>query len=224
MENKINRKKRIKRPWPTKEAMEQVYAKKLWGGQTFDFYSGEGSHLPEIIAPYINVVVSFLEPFEKPLAICDLGCGDFNVGKELVPYAKNYVAADIVPELVERNKEMFKATSVQFYCLDLANDELPKGDCAILRQVLQHLSNDEIKRIIPKLDRFKYVILTEHLPEGYFTPNKDIISGQGIRLKKQSGVNLMGAPFHMKVKKEKQLLSTHLPNGKGRIVTMLYEM
>jgi hypothetical protein len=64
--------------------------------------------------------------------------------------------------------------------------------------------------------------LTEHLPDGDFIPNKDIISGQGIRLKKQSGINLTEAPFHFNVKEEKELLSIDLENGKGRLVTTLF--
>ena len=42
-----------KQPWPTKEAMIQIYEKNLWGGNSTEFYSGEGSHLPNIIQPYI---------------------------------------------------------------------------------------------------------------------------------------------------------------------------
>lgn len=61
--------------------------------------------------------------------------------------------------------------------------------------MVQHLSNNEIKNVVEKLYKFKYVILTEHLPEESFEPNKDIISGQGIRLKNQSGVNLLVPPF-----------------------------
>ena len=49
-----------KRPWATKAAMEQVYEKQLWGTNDSGFYSGEGSHLPELTNPYIDVVRSFL--------------------------------------------------------------------------------------------------------------------------------------------------------------------
>ena len=65
--------------------------------------------------------------------------------------------------------------------LDIAADYLPSGDCALLRQVLQHLSNAEVQNILRKITGFKYIILTEHLPNGDFIPNKDVISGQGIR-------------------------------------------
>jgi SAM-dependent methyltransferase len=213
-----------KKPWPTKDAMEQVYKMKLWGNNKTDFYSGDGSHHPEIVNPYIAVVKTFLTSFNKPLSVCDLGCGDFNIGKELVEYSAKYIAVDIVKDLIEYNKEKFKAVNLEFDCLDIAKDNLPKAHCAIVRQVLQHLSNAEIESILIKLRHFKYIILTEHIQEGKFEPNKDIISGQGIRLKKQSGINLLAPPFNFKVKEEKELLSIKLDYTEGLIVTTLYEI
>ncbi len=73
-----------KTPWPTKEVMNQIYEKNLWGGNENEFYSGEGSHNPEIVEPYLQTLKSFLSSFENPLTVCDLGCGDFNVGQHLV--------------------------------------------------------------------------------------------------------------------------------------------
>ena len=224
MKKKENKPKSIKTPWPTKEAMEQVYEMKLWGGNTSDFYSGMGSHHPEVINPYIEVVSSFLRSFQNRLTVCDLGCGDFNIGKELVNYTTKYHAVDIVTSLIERNIEKFKEDHLEFQCLNIAVDDLPSGDCALLRQVLQHLSNTEIQRIVSKLTDFEYIIVTEHLPEVDFIPNKDIISGQGIRLKKNSGVNLTAGPFNLKVKEETQLLSVILNGQKGNIVTTLYKI
>jgi hypothetical protein len=216
--------KRIKKPWPTKEAMEQVYEMKLWGGFEFDFYSGVGSHHFAMVDPYIDVLKSFLTSFESPLVVCDLGCGDFNVGKELVKHTKSYIAVDIVRDLIARNKEKFYEENLEFHCLDIAVDDLPSGDCALLRQVLQHLSNIEVQNILGKLIDFKYIVLTEHLPKGVFIPNKEIISGQGIRLKKQSGLNILAPPFNFRVKEEKQLLSVGLDDYSGVIVTTLYEI
>lgn len=224
MTKKKNSSKKVKRPWPTKDAMEQIYEMKLWGDNTTDFYSGVGSHNPEIINPYIDVLTSFLTSFINPIVVCDLGCGDFNVGKELVKHTKKYVAVDIVNDLIEFNKTKFKDENLEFYCLDIAIDDLPSGDCALLRQVLQHLSNTEVQKILDKLVDFKYVILTEHLPVGEFVPNKEIISGQGIRLKKQSGINLLASPFNFKLEEKKQLLSIVLNDNKGVIVTTLYRV
>lgn len=220
----MNKKNQLKKPWPTKDAMVQIYENNLWGGNQSEFFSGDGSHNPELINPYLETVTSFLDAFETPPIICDLGCGDFNIGKELVKYSKKYIAIDIVPELIAHNKKTFKANNLEFHSLDIAKDKLPAADCVILRQVLQHLSNAEIKSVGEKLYDFKYVILTEHLPEEDFEPNKDIISGQGIRLKKQSGVNLLAPPFNFKVEEKKQLLSLNSTDSKGVVITTLYKV
>ena len=214
----MNQKK--KTPWPTKAAMQQIYEQKLWGGKDVDFYSGEGSHHLDIVEPYLKAVISFLK--NKKLSVCDLGCGDFNIGQHLIKYTKNYIAIDIVERLIERNQNHFKAYNLEFQCLNIAADKLPNADCVILRQVLQHLSNAEIASITKKLNAYKYIILTEHLPVGDFISNKDIISGQGIRLKQQSGVNLFAAPFNLKVKNETIL--NEVTVDKGRIVTTLYTL
>ena len=198
--------KRNKKPWPTKKAMQQVYQERLWGSGASEFYSGEGSHLPEIVEPYVKTVFDFLSQFNKNISVCDLGCGDFNIGKELVSYTKKYSAVDIVPELILRNQNLFQIPNLEFQCLDIAKDDLPIADCAIIRQVLQHLSNAEVLQIIRKLKQYKYIIVTEHLPSDEFIANVDIISGQGTRLKKKSGIQLLQPPFNLKIVEEKELL------------------
>ena len=168
------------------------------------------------------MVTKFLTSFQEKLTVCDLGCGDFNIGKELVPYTKQYIAVDIVDALIERNKKKFKDDRLAFHCLDIAVNPLPKADCIILRQVLQHISNNEVAQVLQKVHQYKYIILTEHLPSGAFEPNKDIISGQGIRIKKNSGLLVLQPPFDLKVKDQKLLLSLPLKNNMGVIKTFLY--
>lgn len=216
--------KKIKKPWPTKKVMEQVYKMKLWGSNESEFYSGDGSHNIDIVNPYIEILVSFFKSLKKTLTICDFGCGDFNIGNQLVQYTNKYIAIDIVLDLIEFNKEKFKQEKLEFKCLDIAVDNLPSGDCAIIRQVLQHLSNTEVQNVLSKLSDFKYIIVTEHIPNGNFVTNKEIISGQGIRLKKQSGLNILVAPFNFQVKEEKEFLSIDLGGNKGVIVTTLYTL
>lgn len=214
----------VSKTWPTKAAMEQVYAKNFWGGEVGSFYSGEGSHDHQLVDPYVEVVISFLKSLDKPVVVCDLGCGDFNIGKQLAPYTLKYHAVDIVEDPIAYNQKHYASDAIDFQCLDLAKDTLPHGDCAIIRQVLQHLSNDEVLAICSQLSNYKYVIVTEHLPQDNFIPNLDIISGQGIRLKKKSGVDLLATPFNLKVRDQKHLLTIPLKKNKGKIVTWLYEM
>ncbi|TLF44118.1 class I SAM-dependent methyltransferase [Maribacter aurantiacus] len=214
--------KKPKKPWPTKAVMEQIYEQYLWGGNPGEFYSGDGSHDPAMVEPYLKAVTHFLRSFHPPLTVCDLGCGDFTIGKRLVPYTREYIAVDIVEDLITWHKKNNALEQVSFHCLDIAKDSLPQADCIILRQVLQHLSNEEIKAIVKKLSNYTYVLVTEHLTEDDFEPNIDIISGQGIRLKKQSGVDLLAPPFLLKVKEAKELVAVPSTSGKGVVSTNLY--
>lgn len=212
----------MKTPWPTKDVMDQIYDLKLWGGKEFDFYSGKGSHDSKITAPYLKDVIAFFKSHKNELTVCDLGCGDFNIGKHLTKYTKKYSAIDIVEKLIERNKTLFKEKNLEFHCLDIIQHKLPSADCVILRQVLQHLSNKEIQKIIEKLTQYKYIVLTEHIPMKNFVPNKDIIAGQGIRLKHNSGVNLLEAPFNMKVIAEQKFDEIIMDGNKSQIITTIY--
>jgi hypothetical protein len=95
----------------------------------------------------------------------DLGCGDFNVGKNFVSYCSKYIACDISSVILSRNQQLYKFENVEFRQLDLAVDELPIGDIAIVRQVLQHLSNADIANFVRRINAhkpYKYVLITEH--------------------------------------------------------------
>jgi len=219
-----SRSKSSKISWPTKDVMEQIYDQSLWGGKEFDFYSGIGSHDPMIVNIYVKTVTNFLKSHDHKMTICDIGCGDFNIGQHIFKYSKKYFAIDIVEELIERNKIKFKTKNLEFLCLDIANEVLPKADVIIIRQVLQHLSNNEIQQILNRLKTCKYIILTEHLPVGDFIPNTNKIASQGIRLKQQSGVDILSAPFNFKVKKEDVLNQIVLKNGPGKIKTSLFTL
>ena len=216
--------KKTKKPWPTKDAMTQIYEKNLWGGNDIDFYSGTGSHHTNIVKPYLKSVIHFLKLHNSSLVIADLGCGDFNIGRHLTQYTEKFIAVDIVKDLIERNKKHFQEDNLEFLCIDIAADELPAADCIILRQVFQHLSNNEIHQVVKKLGKYQYIILTEHVPIGDYISNKDIISGQGIRLKQNSGINILEAPFNFEFKKEKILDKYVLENNKGQILTKLYKL
>jgi len=201
--------------------MRDIYLNKRWGGKKYDFYSGFGSHSKKVVKPYVKVIRGFLDSHENKLIVCDIGCGDFNVGSQLVAHAKTYFAVDVVQELISRNKELFKHDKLIFDCIDIINEQLPIGDCVIIRQVLQHLSNEDIKKIIPKLQKFKYAIVTEHLPKKEFIANKDKTTSVNIRLSKGSGVVLHEEPFNLKAKQTTEILRKHY--NKGVITTMLYE-
>lgn len=207
--------------WSVGQIMETIYKQKDWGGEGQDFYSGLGSQLPKIVDPYIRKILQFLDAFDPKLTVCDLGCGDFNVGNQLVGASSKYIALDIVPELIARNKALFKHPNLEFGCLNIIDDALPMADCVLVRQVFQHLSNQRIAKVVDKLQKFKYVIVTEHLPKGDFVPNIDKETDAYIRLCKNSGVVLTAPPFNLSPMKQRELIQVHIKMG--QIVTTLYQ-
>jgi Methyltransferase domain len=197
-----------------------VYRYRLWGGDTQDFYSGNGSHAPELVEPYIAAVRDFLSAFPAPPVVVDIGCGDFSVGVRLVDLAQSYIGCDVVQELIARNREMFARDNLEFRWLDAITEPLPPGDVVVLRQVLQHLRNDQIKSIITKLGQYRTWIICDHLPLGEFTPNLDKVMDGWTRLPFDSGVVLLEKPF--KVKPRGTQLLCEVGSEGGVIRTLAY--
>ena len=209
-----------------REIFSNVYQNKLWGVASQEnespFYSGPGSSDPQIVDPYVETVKRFFDSFPAKKKAVDLGCGDFRVGSRIIDSFDSYTACDVVPELVHFNQQYWRHLPVEFLVLDLVKDEIPTGDVLILRQVLQHLSNDDISKFTQSIPRgISYLLLTEHLPsKNDFLANRDKVSGTDIRLGIDSGVVLTQPPFNMKFKSETTLLS--VPQFGGSIVTTLY--
>ncbi|NNJ91942.1 MAG: class I SAM-dependent methyltransferase [Gammaproteobacteria bacterium] len=174
----------------------EIYQKGYWGSSSQQpFYSGSGSHDKSQTLPYINAVKSLINSLPESPVIIDLGCGDFNIGRQLYSHSQHYHAVDIVPELINYNQQCFKANNLTFKCMNATNEKLPDGDILLIRQVFQHLENNEIKAVLKQASHYPYIIVTEHLPEGTFTPNKDKPTGPDSRLRMKSGVDISAAPF-----------------------------
>ena len=129
-----------------------------------DFDSGPGSHNVDVLKPYLNAIISFLNE-NRNMIIIDLGCGDFNVGSNLVKFSKKYIAIDVVGNLIDRNKNLFKSNRLIFKKIDVVYEDIPRGDCILIKEVFQHITNKEIKMILKKLINFKYLIITESEPK-----------------------------------------------------------
>jgi hypothetical protein len=211
----------------SKDIFFDIYQQGLWGKGSDSghrYFSGSGSHDPVIVSRYIKTISNFLEGFPKKMNVVDLGCGDFAIGSQLRNLCDEYVACDIVYELIEYNKIYYNDKNVDFRVVDMVNDELPKGDIAFVRQVFQHLSNDEISAILPKiLKQYDFLVLTEHLPISIdFLPNIDKPTNCDIRLNFNSGIVLTKYPFNFPVVEERVLCE--VPEYGGVVRTILYKL
>lgn len=201
-----------------------IYRRGLWGSRAGSrYFSGVGSHKPNIVGPYVKAVRSFFSTTMQHAHAVDLGCGDFNVGSQLGDLFGRMTACDIVGGLLEQNRERFQDPRIEFLKLDIVRDELPEGRVAFLRQVLQHLSNDSIARVVDKLRTYQYIVITEHVPfDRSFEPNIDKPDGVDIRPDHGSGVVLTAAPFLLNVRSEQRLCE--VADGIGLIRTIAYTL
>ena len=113
-------------------------------------------------------------------------------------------AVDIFNELIDFNKKKYKHLNVDFRVLDITSEELPSGEVCLVRQVLQHLSNESIMNFVNLAkDKYKYLIITEHFPTSKnFIANIDKPTGFDIRFYDNSAVVLTKSPFNLKTIKE----------------------
>jgi len=193
----------------TEAIFTEIYSTNRWGGSPGIFFSGLGSHEAAIVSPYVAVVTAELQQLgASSLTAVDLGCGDFSVGRRLAPACGRYIGIDIVKQLIAHNERTFGSGSVSFRHANIVDDALPGGDICFVRQVLQHLSNEQIAAVLPKLDRFTWCFVTEHHPSPgrLIEPNKNKPHGDDIRVSRGSGVFLDEPPFRVPASRLRLLL------------------
>lgn len=174
------------------DTFSEIYANGTWGDGD-EPNSGSGSD-DSASAPFVDFVRRFIVEHDIT-SVVDLGCGDYRVSGKLADLPIDYTGIDVVPDLVARNMAAFGSRQIRFLCRDITTDALPSADLCIVRQVLQHLSNEQIARVLDQLHAFRYVIVAEHHPARLLRPNLDKDTGADTRIDFDSGVYLEHAPF-----------------------------
>ena len=178
-----------------RRVFSEIYKWKLWGDDNDKsiFYSGTGSR-GAAAAIYIEHMSKLLNRYASALGttitVVDLGCGDFLIGRELVDQVScmRYIGCDIVPELIDHHTNANVDKRVQFKVVDIVTDEIPDGDVCLIRQVLQYLSNADIKKVLLKLYKFDKVIITESYPvKGEGPVNPDKLTNHEVRFNWRTG-------------------------------------
>lgn len=180
----------------TETVFTEIYQKGMWGGREA-LFSGTGSR-GSAADQYIAAIQQFIEA-NRISSVVDLGCGDFQIGMKIAEICERYTGVDVVKFVVDENTRHHGSDTVAFRHMNIVDDELPDADLCLIRQVLQHLSNAQIKRILAKLSKYRFVIITEHYPADadFKTPNIDKAHGPGTRVTLGSAVCLDQPPFNV---------------------------
>lgn len=192
------------RDLPLQTAFERIYAEAKWGEAPGGgaFWSGNGSR-EEFSATYENYVVTLIDKHPDIASIVDVGCGDFQVsGRILQRLARpvDYHGVDVVRPLIDLHQATNAAAHIRFSVCNAVEDEMPKGDLGLIRQILQHLSNAQTATILRKAaESFKAVIIVESLPREMRAPNLDIGHGITTRIALGSGNYIDLPPYNLPV-------------------------
>lgn len=158
-----------------------------WG--KFESLSGSGSSLDQTAAVR-EALPGLIQEFGIQ-SILDLPCGDFNWMKHVKLGNCLYIGADIVAPLIEQNNTKYRSAQREFMHLDVTKDKLPHVDLVVCRDLLVHLSIQDIWLALRnfKAAGIRYLLTTTFM---YSRPdlNSSILSG-GWRT-----VNLQKSPFN----------------------------
>ena len=154
---------------------KNIYVKDKWQNKRKikESVSGPGSFLKNTIN-IRKALPILLERFNIKTML-DVPCGDLNWISKILPFKNTtYIGADIVEDLIKKNK--IKYPKYNFYTLDLVSDELPKVDLIMCRDILVHLSFENITLALENIRKsgIKYLLTTSFSVK----ENKDIRNGQ----------------------------------------------
>lgn len=127
--------------------------------------SGPGSSLEQ--TAYIRAEIPKLIRQYNIKSIFDAPCGDWNwISKVSLPI-DNYIGADIVKILVEKNNNLYAKENYIFLHMNVVVDELPKVDLILCRDLLVHFSYNNIQKFFQNIKKSgsTYILMTHFLNE-----------------------------------------------------------
>jgi len=146
--------------------------------------SGRGSTLARttVITSQLPVLLQELNAD----SLIDAACGDFNWMRYVDLGSIKYTGIDIVPALIDRNRQLYQRT---FVVLDITKDRMPDADVILCRDCLIHLSFKSIKAAISNFKKTSatHLLCTTH---STVTENTDCPDGSW------RNINLLLPPFN----------------------------
>jgi SAM-dependent methyltransferase len=176
----------VRRRLPRWVLFSLIYHANYWGNA--DSRSGPGSDLnaTEVTRAELPALLQKL----GVRSLLDAACGDFFWMSQTGLPIDTYIGVDIVPSIVKKNVRMYGNERTQFYCLDICRDELPQVDAILAREVLIHLSNNDILEALANFRRTgaKYLLATTFAA---------IESNDNIATSQWRATNLQRPPFNL---------------------------
>lgn len=171
------------RLFSNQEIFTKIYTKNTWKGES---RSGPGSDLDQTETIRMELPKLFKEL--EISTLLDIPCGDFNWLKKVNLDFLSYTGSDIVKDIIDHNNVKYSKKNREFVQLNILEDELPKVDMILCRDLLQHLPNKDIFKAMDNIKRSnsKYLLTSSQIAR---EKNTDTFAG-GFR-----PLNLILPPF-----------------------------
>jgi hypothetical protein len=164
----------------------EIYHKNLWGSE--ESKSGPGSSVSKNLLLLDNLTKFVLDYNIKKISDC--GCGDFNWFKLFnFNLIDSYVGYDIVCDLVDDNNKKYSNDKIKFECSSIADSLIENSDLIICKDVLFHLSYDNIHRSINNIKQSK--------PKYFMSTNFTDFENFDIKTGGWRPINLISKPFNL---------------------------
>jgi SAM-dependent methyltransferase len=173
---------------PALDAFRRIYASDHWQGG-----SGEGSHVAATEA-YRQILAAVLAGRDVTTVV-DAGCGDWQFSRLVDWTGKRYIGVDIVPEVVDRDRDSFGSDYVEFVVGDIRTVPLPSADLLVCKDVLQHWDIDSVRGFLERnLSRYRYALITNDISSVHI--DADMLNAE-IPIGHWRPLDLEQAPFGM---------------------------
>jgi SAM-dependent methyltransferase len=160
-------------------AFDDIYKSAAWGKNAEGVgNSGFGSKLQTTLL-YRTFLAQMMKDL-KVQSVVDAGCGDWEFSQAIDWTGIDYKGYDIVPAVVEHDKQTYGKPNIQFFNADIIETDLPPADLLISKHVLQHLPSADVQKFLTKqLPKYKYIVLTDGVNRDTMSStNPDIKPGQ----------------------------------------------
>ena len=138
------------------ESAQDIFAR-IYKLDSWALGSGPGS-LPVANRPLTRLFESFIQE-NSVRSIVDFGCGDWQYMSEVDLHGADYVGFDVVDDLLGRNKLLYSRPNVRFEHSPSDSDDLPPADLLLIKDVLIHLPNAFISRLMAcAMYKYKFIL------------------------------------------------------------------
>jgi SAM-dependent methyltransferase len=173
-----------------------IYGTKQWGVDK----DGRGTSGTGSTEEATKMYRTFLQEFLKNKnirSVVDVGCGDWSFSRYIDWTGISYSGLDVVESVIQRNSKLYSSNNIRFILSNCLTADLPRADLLICKEVLQHLPNEAVQKILIKSQRFSYCIFVDDIYEK-LSPRS---INQDIKMGDWRPIDLRLPPFNVKAVK-----------------------